>query len=222
MILHELIHAKLWVELRHGRSLAFNGIAYNDKPEFQSRPYGPAFGIDEVVATLFSVRYHAKVMRSELALAIHGRRPTSFSATIDSMSEARRYAWRLITMLTTLQLGIEEASQKGLAPTPDELAFLPTNIMWQSLATDDIRLFLPAKISAAVLASILEFAKDAVPSFKEMVSVGAKLQTMTPSSKQQMREQAEKFLDLSEAVSDSFAASFPRETLLLSQVDGND
>lgn len=215
VVLHELVHAKLWVELRHLILLGFHGQAFNDKPELRGRNYGPFFGLDEVPATFFSVRYHIKIMRSELD---RQRQEGRFDPEklISLSFEVRDYTSRLRRMLATLSQGIDEATETGRTPIPESLNFLPKSITWQKYSTKDIRLFFPLKVSAETIEAISTFAKDAVSTFEQSDKLGHMLQLI---EKSKVHEQAQKFVSLVETVLDSFAARFPDEAHLIDAVE---
>lgn len=220
VVLHELIHATLWTELRRAKPALLNGVAYNDRAEFQNRQYGPFFGIDEVATTLFSVRYHARAMRASLAIALANPSSlTAFADPIESMHQVRVYLARLQTMLRTLHLGIGEATENTEITTPEELAFVPASVSWQETASNQIRILTPTTTSNAALKMISKYAKDAAPAIEEADSAGAKLQIMTSETAKKRHEQANKFLDKTDSVIDAFTKTFKQETTIMNAVE---
>jgi hypothetical protein len=218
VVLHELIHARIWVALRKGTPLTFNGLAYNDLPQVQNHPYGPGFGIDEVVATFFSVRYHANAMRSALQQHVDGSSNAASASIMDSMTEVRVYVSRLITMLTTLGFGLEQTTHPGPVSTPADLAFLP-KISWQEAASEKIRIYFPVESSNSMLTQVKTFAKNLVPLLRQLDSAGAKLQLLDSPTDEQLRSESERFLGMAQMAIDSFFETFPDEAEIIRKAD---
>ncbi|MES3038519.1 MAG: hypothetical protein V4736_11490 [Bdellovibrionota bacterium] len=212
---HELVHARLWSGLRKGTPYAFNGIVFNTRPEFQGRQYGRAFGLDETMATLFSVNFFAQTLKSELVQALTSTSMSAFSGVVEAGNEMRVYTARLKTMLTTLTLGIQTGSKKALEKTPPELAFLQETYKWQEVATDEIRIILPLGTSAQTINVILEFAKETILKIDKIDESAAKLQILVQTSNSQLAPETEKIIKSVDELLATLKAKFPAEALII-------
>jgi hypothetical protein len=212
---HELVHARVWKGLRAQEDFVFTGIAYNSKPAFQGRQYGPAFGIDEVVATTFSVQYHLLRMKAELARTANSQDLNALSGVMDSMNDARVYTARLTTMLTTLGLGLQSGHKKERISTPEELNFLPQEIQWQEVSVPEIQLYIPVAGPKDRLKIIADYSNEAIPILAAADRIGAKLQVSTAASDQQVRQDATAYISAIEKMIQLFQSRFPTDAATL-------
>ncbi len=211
---HEMIHAILWTKLRRGKPSSFSGIAYNMNPELRGVAYGPMFGMDEVVATLFSFEHHSQEILKTLDIATRSSALNAFSSVVEAVTEAAKYGRRLTTMAITLKLGLINKSIP--VKSPDPLIAYVGNFQWQKFADEKIQIFLPENMSSERIKYIRMFVTQAIPELEKFELVARKIMTGSLGN-DAIKSHGLELSVVSNAISESFGVTFPEESKVVKE-----
>lgn len=212
VIQHEIVHAKIWNALRQGTTYVFTGLAFNDSEQFSTRQYGRFFGLDEIMATMFSLNLFNTQLKTRLDQLDSNKNMTYNPNYRESIYDIRTYIGRLGTMFTTLNLGLTEGKTIRLERNPSDLDFLPINLEWTQIKTSDIEIVLPLS-SPEQLSHISNFAKYAIEYLNDVDQTAFEVDLL--ASENEKRATAQLLQKKVDEFVASFKSNFPKEATLL-------
>lgn len=203
--LHELIHAYIANHLAQGELFPFSGYSTNDDPKLNKLSYGSQFALDEITANLFSLFYNTKVSQQSL------KANNAYNVNM-GIFDIYEYANRIKRMLTTLQIALSSNAKVTLG---DELkAMKYSNIQWQTLSIDQVKVVVPAKMSAQTRENIIQLSKNILPLVDKINVLFPDLQKLDEKNISNLNGKITEYIDLSEQILNIYRTQFPDDANL--------
>lgn len=173
---HELVHAKLWTELRNGNVLAFSGAIKNRDSAFFGQAYGELFGLDEIVATLYSYTHHHQLIWTEYKNGKASTALTKYTPMIEAVRNVEKYAKRLKTMLSILKTAL--ATNITFEPVDDPLEhpLLTDDLNWKHRKSASFDMFVPDGYTESDIRKLKEFVAKSLPMLNQVITKSSKFQ----------------------------------------------